>query len=293
MAPGPPASSRGEAWSGPCDRAAEAYTAQDQRIWPLRDGDALVVRTWRSDSCSDLASRRPERYPGREDQHGDGGMPTTEGVAINHIIETMSSIPAYEQLRRRIAAQIDAGELEVDSRLPTVRDLAQQTGLANNTIAKTYRGLEAAGYIRTEGRRGTFVAARRDPRDDGNHDLTTPDPVSLCMSTEMSLLRRDAFPDEETLDTWFDPSFTMVHRDGRLLGRREALEAMRADTAEPSTVEELLAERLGPSIVILSYVTRRESLTCRHSSIWVGGVAGWRCRYRHSTPLVAPVVPLP
>lgn len=119
-------------------------------------------------------------------------MPTTEGVAINHMIDTTSSVPPYEQLRRRIAAQIDAGELEVDSRLPTVRDLAQQAGLANNTIAKAYRELEA----------------------------------------------------------------------------------MRADTAEPSTVEELLAERLGPSIVILSYVTRRESLTCRHSSIWVGGVAG-------------------
>lgn len=36
--------SPGQPWSGACDRAAAAYAAQGQRIWPLRDGDALVVR---------------------------------------------------------------------------------------------------------------------------------------------------------------------------------------------------------------------------------------------------------
>lgn len=174
----------------------------------------------------------------------------------------------------------------MDSRLPTVRDLARQTGLANNTIARAYRELEAAGYIRTEGRRGTFVATRQGPRDDGNHGRVTTDAVSLCMSAEMSLLRPDAFADEETLDTWFDPDLTVVHRDGRLLGRKEALEAMRADTAEPSAVEELQVERLGPSLVLFSYVIGRKSFPCRQSSIWVGGVTGWRCRYRHSTPIL-------
>lgn len=36
--------SPGQPWSGACDSAAAAYAAQGQRIWPLRDGDVLVVR---------------------------------------------------------------------------------------------------------------------------------------------------------------------------------------------------------------------------------------------------------
>jgi DNA-binding transcriptional regulator YhcF (GntR family) len=196
-----------------------------------------------------------------------------------------SSVPPYEQLRRRIAAQIDAGELEVDRRLPTVRELARQTGLAVNTAAKSYRELESAGYIRTEGRRGTFVAARPGPFAESKRDAAIDDPVSFCMSSEMSLLRRDAFLDKASLDSWFDDDFVMVQHDGRLLQRPEALCALRTDASEAPTVEGLRGEPLGPSVVVLSYVTRRGSSMCRHSSIWVRGVAGWRCRCRQSTPV--------
>jgi DNA-binding transcriptional regulator YhcF (GntR family) len=69
-----------------------------------------------------------------------------------------ASEPPYEQLRRQIAARAASGELPAGTRLPTVRALAADLGLAVNTVAKTYRALEADGVVITEGRRGTFVA---------------------------------------------------------------------------------------------------------------------------------------
>ncbi len=68
----------------------------------------------------------------------------------------------YEQLRGQVAAQARAGILPAGHRLPTVRGLADELGLAPNTVAKAYRALEADGVIETRGRNGTFVAATGD-----------------------------------------------------------------------------------------------------------------------------------
>ena len=56
------------------------------------------------------------------------------------------------------------GRLPPGTRLPTVRELAGQLGLAVNTVARAYRELETAGIVETRGRFGTFVA-RADPAD--------------------------------------------------------------------------------------------------------------------------------
>jgi len=72
-------------------------------------------------------------------------------------IDHTGSPPPFEQLRMQIAAQVASGELAAGARLPTVRALAEQVGLAVNTVARVYRELEADGVVVTEGRRGTFV----------------------------------------------------------------------------------------------------------------------------------------
>ena len=68
-----------------------------------------------------------------------------------------AEVPPFEQARSQIAGQIAAGELPSGTRLPTVRALAGDLGLAVNTVARVYKELEADGLIVTEGRRGTFV----------------------------------------------------------------------------------------------------------------------------------------
>ena len=67
--------------------------------------------------------------------------------------------PPFDQLRSQIARRAAAGDLAPGARLPTVRALATELGLAANTVARAYRELEADGVVVTEGRRGTFIAS--------------------------------------------------------------------------------------------------------------------------------------
>lgn len=70
-----------------------------------------------------------------------------------------SGVSPSEQLRTQIAVRAAGGDLPAGTRLPTVRALAEELGLAVNTVAKVYRALETDGVVATEGRRGTFVAS--------------------------------------------------------------------------------------------------------------------------------------
>ncbi|MFT4136719.1 GntR family transcriptional regulator [Microbacterium sp.] len=80
-------------------------------------------------------------------------------------IDPASPLPPYEQVRRQLAADIDAGDLPAATRLPTVRRLADDLGVAQGTIARAYRELEAAGYVSTRGRNGTTVTDRAAAAD--------------------------------------------------------------------------------------------------------------------------------
>jgi DNA-binding transcriptional regulator YhcF (GntR family) len=75
-----------------------------------------------------------------------------------------ASKPLFDQLRGQIIDGIRNGRLLPGTRLPTVRELAGQLGMAVNTVARAYRELESAGILETRGRFGTFVA-RTDPAD--------------------------------------------------------------------------------------------------------------------------------
>lgn len=74
-------------------------------------------------------------------------------------IDPASPTPPYEQVRAQFAARIADRTLAVGTRLPTVRRLARELGLAANTVARAYRELEEAGLVETRGRAGTFVSA--------------------------------------------------------------------------------------------------------------------------------------
>ncbi len=75
------------------------------------------------------------------------------------VIDTDSPVPPFEQLRAQLARQIQERTLAVGSRLPTIRRLATDLGLAANTVGRAYRELEEAGLIETRGRAGSFVSA--------------------------------------------------------------------------------------------------------------------------------------
>ena len=77
-------------------------------------------------------------------------------------IDHHSATPPYEQLRSQVLDGIADGALPAGTRLPTVRALATELGLAVNTVARSYRELETAGAIETRGRNGTFISLSAD-----------------------------------------------------------------------------------------------------------------------------------
>jgi DNA-binding transcriptional regulator YhcF (GntR family) len=90
-------------------------------------------------------------------------------------LDERSPRPLSDQLATALAERIQRGSLAPGSRLPTVRALAEDLGLAANTVAKAYRTLEDSGLIEGRGRQGTFVTDRLPKRSPiGNGGSRTP-----------------------------------------------------------------------------------------------------------------------
>ena len=77
-------------------------------------------------------------------------------------VDPLSSTPPYEQIRLQVIESVRKGALTPGDKLPTVRRLAEELGLAPNTVARSYRALEQDEVIETRGRLGSFVAATGD-----------------------------------------------------------------------------------------------------------------------------------
>ena len=65
--------------------------------------------------------------------------------------------PIYLQIMDRFRDQISAGGLAPGEKLPSVRELAVQLSINPNTIQRSYRLLEAEGWIATVPGKGCFV----------------------------------------------------------------------------------------------------------------------------------------
>jgi DNA-binding transcriptional regulator YhcF (GntR family) len=65
-----------------------------------------------------------------------------------------------ELLRRQLTELISSGVLGPGDRLPPLRQLAADLGLAVGTVARSYRELESAGLVRSRRGGGTRVVER-------------------------------------------------------------------------------------------------------------------------------------
>lgn len=72
-------------------------------------------------------------------------------------VDPHSPVPPYEQLRQQVTALVLGGSLAPGDRLPSIRQLANDLGLAGGTVARAYRELESDGVVATRGRHGTTV----------------------------------------------------------------------------------------------------------------------------------------
>ena len=68
------------------------------------------------------------------------------------------------QLLAQLRAAVADGDLGPGDLLPSIRELAEATGVSVNTVRSAYARLENEGLVRTEHGRGTFVADERGTR---------------------------------------------------------------------------------------------------------------------------------
>jgi GntR family transcriptional regulator len=76
---------------------------------------------------------------------------------VRVVVDVGSPVPPYEQLRAQIAALIAARDLADGARLPPIRQLASDLGVAPGTVARAYAELEAEGRVVSARARGTRV----------------------------------------------------------------------------------------------------------------------------------------
>ena len=72
-------------------------------------------------------------------------------------LDMSSHVPIYMQIRNQIVLGIASGELAPGEKLPTIRALAEQSGVNMMTVNKAYGLLKQQGYITTDRRGGTVV----------------------------------------------------------------------------------------------------------------------------------------
>ena len=74
-------------------------------------------------------------------------------------LEHSSAVPVYRQIIDQIKYQIARGVLRPGDRLPSVRDLARQLPVNQNTVLKAYDLLATEGVLSRRQGDGTFVEA--------------------------------------------------------------------------------------------------------------------------------------
>lgn len=90
---------------------------------------------------------------------------TTHRVSTLLTVDPEGPTPPFEQVRRQLTLLVETGRLVAGERLPSVRQLAEDLGLATGTVARSYRELEAAGLVTTRRGAGTRVAERLESDD--------------------------------------------------------------------------------------------------------------------------------
>jgi len=121
------------------------------------------------------------------------------------IIDATSPVPPYEQLRVQILEGVRTGALPPGGQLPTVRRLAEELGIAPNTVARSYRELERDEVIETRGRNGSFISSAGD---------AAQRQAAAAAATFAERIRQLRLPEDEALELVRRALAHFPHRQG-------------------------------------------------------------------------------
>ncbi len=138
-------------------------------------------------------------------------------AAVLHVA-TDDPTPAYEQLRRQLADLVATGILRPGDRLPPLRQLAADLGLAVGTVARTYRELEAAGLVASRRGGGTRVTDRSGDRTTDRSGQSLRSSLEARAASFARQIRLLGVTDEDALGAVRDALATLPD-PARLRGR--------------------------------------------------------------------------
>jgi DNA-binding transcriptional regulator YhcF (GntR family) len=78
-------------------------------------------------------------------------------MPLRVVVDADNGVAPWRQVYDQIVRAITTGALAHGARLPPIRQLARDLGLASGTIARVYRELEAGGQVATGRAKGTVV----------------------------------------------------------------------------------------------------------------------------------------
>jgi GntR family transcriptional regulator / MocR family aminotransferase len=101
-------------------------------------------------------------------------------------VDRALTIPLRDQLYRQLRDAILEGRLPAGGRLPSTRVVAQQTGLARQTVVEAFEQLLAEGYVESRPASGTYVAETLPDELLEVERRTTPTPLGGGTSRGLS-----------------------------------------------------------------------------------------------------------
>ncbi|AVJ29248.1 PLP-dependent aminotransferase family protein [Achromobacter spanius] len=173
------------------------------------------------------------------------------------------SVPIYLQIYRRYRTAISAGKLLPGDRVPSVRSLASELGLARGTVEAAYQMLANEGYFLTRGAAGTVVSPRleavadpvqaKKPASVSRANDCPPPTARDILTFQLGVPALDAFPRK----VW-----------SRLSGRcMRATEIAAMTYPDPAGYEPLRRS-------IATYLGLSRGISCTHEQVFV--TAGYR-----------------
>lgn len=169
-------------------------------------------------------------------------------------------VPIYLQLYRRYREAIASGKLRPGDRVPSVRSLASELGLARGTVETAYQMLVSEGYFVTRGPAGTAVSARLAKLAGTGHaeapvqaEPASPLPPGGSLPFQLGVPALDAFPRK----TW-------ARLAARSLRTLEMAAMVAPDPAGYAPLRHAIAAYLGIS----------RGIVCAHEQVFV--TAGYR-----------------
>lgn len=105
-------------------------------------------------------------------------------------VDPTSPLPVFEQVRSQIVRLIASRQLRAGTKLPTIRQLANDLGVARGTVNKVYDALARDGLVQTAGRHGTIVL-------DGARATSTSHDLDAAADTLAVVARQLGFEDAD------------------------------------------------------------------------------------------------